>query len=140
MGVDHSYYIEKLRDRQIRKVAQRTMPERMRHIALEPVEEFAQSLAEAGEIGGFRAVDGRFACAILVSPHMSARLSSGGTVQVTCNFAHSARTQGNVFWGLSVEAIGCKPRYFSGTDDYREIFNYLVACIAEQKVASGVGH
>src|SRR5690349_8779345 len=78
VGVDHSQYIEKLRDRQHKKVAERTMPDRMRRVALEPVEEFAQSLAEAGEISGFRAVDERFACAILVHPHMQALLSSGG--------------------------------------------------------------
>jgi hypothetical protein len=140
VGVDHSQYIEKLRDRQVRKVAERNMPDRMRHIALEPVEEFAQSLAEAGEISGFRAVDDRFACAILAVPNMVTLLSSGGTIQITCNYAHPARTHGHTFWGLAVEAIGCKPRFFSGTEDYREVFNYLVACIAEQKVASGARH
>ena len=140
MGVDHSHYIEKLRDRQCQKVAERTMPDRMRRVALEPVEEFAQSLAEAGEITGYRAVDERFACAILVHPHMQSLLSSGGSIQVTCNYAHPARTPGHTFWGMAVEAIGCKPRYFSGTDDYREVFNYLVACIAEQKLAGMTEH
>jgi hypothetical protein len=136
VGVDHTYYIEKLRDRKARKVAERTMAERMRHIALEPVEEFAQSMAEAGEISGFRSVEERFAFAILVSPTIEPVLTSGGSIQITCNYAHPARVSGQTFWGLSVEAIGCKPRFFSGTDDYRDIFNYLVACIAEQKLAS----
>lgn len=135
MGVDHSYYVDKLRERQTRKAAERTLPERMRHLALEPVEEFAQSMTEAGEISGYRTVDERFACAILVNPHMEAVLSTGGSIQITCNYAHPARNPGHTFWGLSVEAIGCKPRFFSGTDDYRDLFNYLVACIAEQKVA-----
>jgi hypothetical protein len=136
VGVDHTYYIEKLRERKARKVAERTLAERMRHAALEPIEEFAQSMAEAGEISGFRTLEDRFACALLVNPHMESVLSTGGSIQVTCNYAHPARNPGQTFWGLSVEAIGCKPRFFSGTDDYRDLFTYLVACIAEQKLAN----
>jgi hypothetical protein len=129
-----------LRDRQVRKVAERSMPDRMRHAALEPLEEFAQSLAEAGEISGYRTLADRYSCAILVSPNMHLLLSSGGSIQVTCNYAHPARLHGRTFWGLSVEAIGCKPRFFNGTDDYSEIFRYLVACIADQKLACATEH
>ena len=140
MGADHSLYVQKLRDRQVRKAAERTMPDRLRHSALEPLEEFAQSLTEAGEISGYRTLTDRFTCAILVSPNVRSLLSSGGTIQVTCNYAHPARSPGRTFWGLSVEAIGCKPRFFSGTDDYCEIFSYLIACIADQKLACMTEH
>jgi len=135
VNVDHSLYIQKLRDRQVRKAAERAMPERMRQIALEPVIQFAESLAQAGEISGYKSIDDRFACSILVCSNMRNLLSAGGSIQITCNYAHLARTAGCTFWGLAVEALGCKPRYFNGSGDYCEVFNYLVVCITEQKLA-----
>jgi len=133
MSEDHSAYIEKLRARQRQKIAERMQPSSWRMQALEPIEQFAESLAEAGEISSFRSMEERFLCAILVCSEMRDRLSSGGSIQVSCHYAHPARVSGQVFWRLGVEAVGKKPRFFNGTADYREILNYLVLCIADQK-------
>ncbi len=134
MSEDHSAYIEKLRAQQRQKLAERMQPARWRMQALEPIERFAESLAEAGEISSFRFIEERFVFAILVCSEMQNRLSSGGSIQVSCSYAHPGRAADQIFWRIGVEAVGRKPRFFSGTVDYREVLNYLVHCIAEQKV------
>ncbi len=133
MDQTHEAYIQKLRALQAHKIAEKTQPRRLRAEALEPIERFAQSLAEAGEIANVRLFDETFACAILVCSGMQNLLASGGSIHVTCLSAQHGRVQGHIFWKVNVEVLGRKSRQFSGSDDYSEVFYYLVHCIADQK-------
>ena len=133
MSQELAAYIERLRTAQSDKIAARTLSIRSRIQAMEPIERFVGSLAAAGEIEYFEPMNENCGCAVLACSSVHSRLPSGGSLYVACTYAYPARSAGHVFWQTTVEASGRKPRFFSGTSDYRPILNYIVACIAEQR-------
>ena len=134
MNNQHSALIEQLRAREQRKLTERLQPHRHRQQAMRPVEQFVDSLAAAGEISRFDLTEDGCTVSILVCSQMRDTLPGGGSIQIACTQAWPARTAGEVFWRMTVDAAGHKPRAFSGTSDYRHLFGYLVMVIADQRL------
>ena len=131
MSFDPPTYVEKLRARLLQDL------DDARGRAILPVFAFAEDLLRSGEMAGLDVGDTAFVCCILASAHGRPLQAGGFSLQVSCTYAYPARAAGHVFWQMAVDAAGRKPRFFSGSSDYRVLFDYLRSCIVEQSARPG---